>query len=43
MIISKSVPMQISRKKFSEFLADSDTTNMYFVGYKDGSEGKKNA
>jgi galactose-1-phosphate uridylyltransferase len=42
MIISKSVPMQISRKKFSNFLQATDTANMFFVGYQDATEGKQN-
>ena len=35
MIISKSVPMQISRKKFSDFEDFSTPQDMYFVGYKE--------
>lgn len=34
--------MQISRKKFSNFLQATDTANMFFVGYQDATEGKQN-
>lgn len=35
MVISKCVPIQISRKKFSDFEDFSTPQDMYFVGYKE--------
>lgn len=40
MVISKCVPMEISRKKFSQF-QECNPEEMIFVGYKTDEDGKK--
>lgn len=41
MVISKCVPLAISRKRFSDFLVNYEPQDMFFVGYKTNEEGKK--
>ena len=41
MVISKCVPLAISRKKFSDFLVNYEPQDMFFVGYKTNEDGKK--
>ena len=41
MVISKCVPLAISRKRFSDFLVIYEPQDMFFVGYKTNEEGKK--
>lgn len=41
MVISKCVPIAISRKRFSDFLVNYEPEGMYFVGYKTNTDGKK--
>ena len=41
MVISKCVPLAISRKKFSDFLVNYEPQDMVFVGYKTNEDGKK--
>jgi hypothetical protein len=41
MVISKCVPLAISRKKFSDFAIPNKPEEMVFVGYKTDEDGKK--
>lgn len=41
MVISKCVPLAISRKRFSDFLVNYEPQDMFFVGYKTNEDGKK--
>ena len=41
MVISKCVPLEISRKRFSQFLEADNPSEMLFVGWKYNEEGKK--
>ena len=41
MVISKCVPLAISRKRFSDFLVNYEPQDTFFVGYKTNEEGKK--
>lgn len=40
MVISKCVPLEISRKRFSEFTKNYSPTDMTFVGWKYTEDGK---
>ena len=45
MVISKCVPLEISRKRFSDFYSQTTPQGVYFVGYRvdeDGENKKKN-
>ena len=41
MVISKCVPLEISRKKFSKFVAHLTPEDMIFVGYKENDDNTK--
>lgn len=41
MVISKCVPLEISRKRFSQFLESDNPTDIMFVGWKYNEDGKK--
>ena len=41
MIISKCVPLEISRKRFSDFIKNHEPQDMIFVGWKFDKDGKK--
>ena len=41
MVISKCVPLEISRKRFSQFLEVYEPSNMIFVGYRTDENGDR--